>query len=57
MCHGLAEVRVDTVQDNVYEIVVSHLGTVIESINVLQVLLDGTCLWEIPDLVKALPSL
>ena len=53
MCHGLAEARSDTIQDNIDEVMVSHLGIDIESIDIIQVFLDSTCLFEIADLVKS----
>ena len=37
MCHGLAEARGDTVQDDIDEVVVSYLGIDIESIDIMQV--------------------
>ena len=53
MCYGLAEARGDTVQDNVDEVVICHLGIDIESIDIIQVFLDSTCLFEITALVKS----
>ena len=53
MCHGLAEARGDTVQDDVDQVVVSHLGIDIQSINILQEFMDSTCLFQITDLVKS----
>ena len=53
MCHGLAEARGDTVQDNVDQVVVGHLSIDIKSINMVQVSLDSTCLFEIIYLVKS----
>ena len=53
VCHGLAEARGDTVQDEVNEVMVSHLGVDIESIGIVQVFLHSTCLLKIPDLVKS----
>ena len=52
MYHGLAKARCDTVQDNMYEVMVSHLGIDIESIDIVQVFLHSTSLLEITDLVK-----
>ena len=53
MCHGLAEARGDTVQDDIDEVMVSYLGIDIESIDIIQVFLDSTCLLEITYLVKS----
>ena len=53
MCHGLAEARGDTVQDDINKMMVSHLGIDIKSINIVQVFLDSTCLLEITDLNKS----
>lgn len=54
MRHGLLEARGDMIQNDVDEVVVRHLGMDVESINIIQVFLDCTCLFEIPDLVKSL---
>ena len=53
MCYGLAETRGDTVQDDVDEVLVSHLGVDIESMDMIQVFLHITCLLEITNLVKS----
>ena len=53
MCHGLKEARGDTVQHNVDAIIISHHGMGIESIDVVQVFVDSTCLFEMTDLVKS----
>ena len=53
VCHGLVEARDNTIQDNVDEVVVSHLGIDIESIDIVQVFLHSTCLLEIIDLIKS----
>ena len=53
MCHGLAEARSDTVQDDVNELVICHLGTHIESIDIIQVFLHSTCVLEITYVVKS----
>ena len=53
MCHGLAETRSDTVQDDVNELVICHLGTHIESIDIIQVFLHSTCVLEITYVVKS----
>ena len=53
MCHGLAEARGDTVQDDIDEVIVHNLGTEIESIVVIEVFLNRTCLFEISDLVTS----
>ena len=53
MHHGLAEARGDTVQDDIDEVMVSPLDIDIESINIIQVFLESTCLFEITCLVKS----
>ena len=53
MCHGLAEARGATIQDDVDHVVVSHLTIDIKSIDIIQVFLDSTCLFEITYLVKS----
>ena len=53
MCHGLAEARGDTIQDDIDEVMLHHLGVDIESIDIIQVFLDSTCLFEITYLVKS----
>ena len=53
MCYSLAQAWGDTIQDDVHEIVVCCLDIDIESIDIVQVFLDSTCLFEIPDLVKS----
>ena len=53
MCHGLAEARGNTVQDDVDEVMVSQLGVDIESIDIVQGFLDSTCLFEITYLIKS----
>ena len=50
---GLAEARGDTVQDDINEVMVSHLGVDMESIDIIQVFLDRACLFEITYLVKS----
>ena len=52
MCHSLAEVRGDTVQDDIDMMMVSYLGINIKSINIVQVFLDSTHLLKITYLVK-----
>ena len=53
VCHGLAEARGDATQDDVDQLVVSHLSIAIESIEIVQVLLNNTYLVEITDVVKS----
>ena len=53
MCHGLAETRANTIQDDIDEVVICHLGLDIESLDVIQVFLDSTCLLEITDLIES----
>ena len=53
VCHSLAEARGDTWQDDVDQLIVTHFGIDIESIDIVQVFLDSTCLFEITDLVKS----
>ena len=45
--------RGDTVQDDIAEVMVSHLGINIESIDIIQVFFYITCLFEITDLVNS----
>ena len=54
VCHNLLEMRGDSVQDNFNNIIVCHLGIDIESINIIHVFLDSTCLFEIMELVENL---
>ena len=53
MCHGLAEARSDTVEDDNDQVGVGHLSIDIKSIDIIQVLLDSTCLFAITYLVKS----
>ena len=53
MRYGLAEGRGDTVQDDIDQVMISHLGIDIKSIDIVQVFLDSTCLFEITELVKS----
>ena len=53
MCYGLAEARGNTVQDDVDQVVVGHLSIDMKSINIIQVFLDSTCLFEVSYLVKS----
>ena len=53
VCHGLAEVRSDTVQDDIDEIMVRHLGIHSKPIDIIQVFLDSSCLPEITNLVQS----
>ena len=53
MCYGLAEARGDTIPDDVDKMMVCHFSKDIESINIIQVFLDRTCLYEITDSVKS----
>ena len=46
------EARDNTMQDNINEMVGYHLGIDIESIDIVQILLDNTCLPEITDLLE-----
>ena len=57
ICHGLTEAWSDTIQDDINEVMVSHLAIDIESIDIIQVFLDSSCLFEIADLTNALSSL
>ena len=52
-CHGLAEERRDSVQDNINELIVYHFGIHNEFINIVQVFLNSTYLFEIINLVKS----
>ena len=51
--HGLVEARSDIVQDDIDLMVVCYLGIEIESIDIVQVFLHYTCLFEITNLVKS----
>ena len=53
MRYGLAKARSDTVQDDIDEVIVSHVGIDIEPIDVIWVFLHSTCLFEITYLVKS----
>ena len=53
MRHGLAEARGNTIQDDVDQVMVSHLSIYIKSIDIVPVFLHSTCLFEIPDHVKS----
>ena len=53
MRHGLAEARGDSVQDDINEVMVGQLGIDIESIDIIQVFLHSTCLFEITYLRKS----
>ena len=53
MCDGLAEARSDGVQDDIDQVVVSYLGIDIESIDIVQVLLDSPYLLDRTDLIKS----
>ena len=53
MCYSLLEVRLNNIQDEVDYVVVSYLGIGIESIDMILVFLNSTCLFEISDLVKS----
>ena len=52
-CHSLAEARSDTVQDDVDEVMAGYLGINFDSIDIVQVFLDSTCLFEITYPVKS----
>ena len=51
VCYGLVEIKDDTMQDDVNKVVVRHLGIGFKSIDIVQVFLHSTCLFEITDLV------
>ena len=53
MCYGLLGASADSVQDVVDQVVVGYLGIDIESIYVVQVCLNSTCLLKITDLVNS----
>ena len=53
MCYSLAEVRSNTVQDNIDEIPVGHLGITIESIDVILVCMHNTRSLDIANLLKS----
>ena len=51
MCHSLAQARYNAMQDDVDEEMVGHLDIDIESIDMIQVNLHSTCLFEVTNLV------
>ena len=51
--HGLAKARGDTIQNDIDQVLVSHLSIEIKSIDIVQVFLDSISLFEITDLVKS----
>ena len=51
--HGLVQERVDTLQDDVVEVVVYHLGIDIESIDIVHLFLVSTCLFKNINVVKS----
>ena len=51
MCHGLAEARSDTVEDDVDQVVVDHLSIDIKSIDIIQVF------WTVPVCLRSLTLL
>ena len=53
MCHGLAEARGDTVQDDIDQVVVCYLSIDIKSIDIIQIFLDSPYLFEVKCLVKS----
>ena len=53
MCRGQVEARGHTIQDYVDEMVICYLGIDIESIDIVQVFLYSTCLFEITDPVTS----
>ena len=53
VCDDLVEARSGTVQNNIIKFIVCHLGIDIESINIIQVFSNSTCLFEITDLVQS----
>ena len=53
MCYSLTELRGDTIQDDINEVMVSHLGIDIESIDDVHVFLDSPCVLEITDLIQS----
>ena len=53
MSRGLAKARGDTLQDDIDQVVFSHLSIDIKSIDIVQIFLDSTCLLEIAYLVKS----
>ena len=52
MCQGLAEARGDAIQDVVGKVMVNHLGIDIDFIDIIQVFLYSTGLFEISYLIK-----
>ena len=52
MYYSLAKARGDTVQQDIAEMVVGHLGTDIESIHMFRVFFVNTSLYEIANVIK-----
>ena len=57
MHHSLPEAKCDTVQDDIDKVIARHRGIDMESIDIVQVFLDSTCLLEITDLIESLVRL
>ena len=51
MCHSLTKVKADTIQDEIDQVMIHNFEVDIESIDIIQVFLDSTCILEITDLV------
>ena len=56
-CHGLAEAKGNSIQDDIDQMFVTHLGIDSQSMNIVQVFLDSAYFFDIPNLVKALSGL
>ena len=52
VCHGLVEARGDTIPNDIDSLMVTYRGIDIKSINIVQVFLYSTCLFEITNLIK-----
>ena len=52
MCYSMAEAMGNTVQDDIDQVIVSHLGIDIKFIDIVEVFLDSPCLFEITELIK-----
>ena len=53
MCSSLAGSEVDTILEDVHEVMVYHLGTDIVSMGIIYLFRCSNCFVEIPDLLKS----
>ena len=52
MCYSLVELRSNTVQHDIDNVVICYLGIDIESVNIIYILLCSTCLARISNLIR-----